>query len=195
MQTLQIHSLRDLAIDNLPRAKADRDQIKRYGGTFDDLYRRLFHTSIMVRGNAGTTAVEYAAANVLESVSLLCIGPEEDAKPLTTSDRTNILRNLVANAKELCSLTGQVIPWLDALPTTPDPEPTAHREPSNQSPLPSPSIAGRFLTTKDAATVLGYSEQTLRKWSSTESGPLSPRKAGRKLLWSGDEILTLLKNK
>jgi hypothetical protein len=58
MNQLQIDSLRDLAIEYLPRAQTDREQIKKVGGTFADFYRRLAFTSVMVRSNAGITAVE-----------------------------------------------------------------------------------------------------------------------------------------
>jgi hypothetical protein len=188
MNQLQIDSLRDLAIEYLPRAQTDREQIKKVGGTFADFYRRLAFTSVMVRSNAGITAVEYAAANLLESISLLYIEQDE---PLSKRAQADILSRLARDAKELCALTGRVISWLDALPAPPDTAPEPEPEiPSSR--IPRHSIAGRMLTTKEAAEVLGYAEQTLRMWASKESGPLRPKRPTKKLLWSGDEILSLL---
>lgn len=193
MNRHQIDILRDLAIEHLPRAQADREGIKRYGGTHADFYRRIAVTSTMARGNAGTTAIEFAAANVLESVAILC-GEQEN--PLTKTEKATLLHRLATDAKELCICTGTAISWLDSVSTTLDsePEPTPKQLMATIQKT-NPSIAGRQLNTKEAAEVLGYKENTLRKWSSDESGPIRPKKLGRQLRWSGDEILALLTKK
>jgi predicted DNA-binding transcriptional regulator AlpA len=192
MNQLQIDSLRDLAIAHLPRANADREQINRYGGTHADFHRRLAVTAVMVRAKAGTTAVEYAAANVLETVSLLS-GEHDEA--LSHPIRTGLLQKLTRDAQELCALTGKVVSWLDALPATPVPE-REEESPAPAALTPLPSIAGRFLSTKEAAEVLGYKEQTLRQWASNEAGPIRPvKKVGRHNRWAGDEILALMAKK
>jgi predicted DNA-binding transcriptional regulator AlpA len=188
MTPTQIDSLRDLAIEHLPRAKADRAQIQRFSGTPTDFYSRLAHTAVMVRANASATALECAAANVLEAVALLCMQREE---PLTRKERDDTLGRLAAAAKELCALTGTAFPWLASV-ASPEPEEEA---PAPVKPQPLLSIAGRFLTTKEAAKALGYAEQTLRGWASTEGGPIRPSKLGRQNRWSGDEILALLSRK
>jgi hypothetical protein len=190
MNQSQIDSLRDLAIEHLPRAQADRAQVVRYGGTHTYLYSRLAVTSVMVRSTPGTTALACAAANVLEAVSLLCM-PREEA--LTRKQREDTLGKLATAANDLCALTGTVLPWLASVPSTPAPEEEA-LEPVRQQPL--PAIAGQFLTTKQAAKTLGLAEQTLRGWASTETGPIRPcSKVGRHNRWSGDEILALLSGK
>lgn len=45
-----------------------------------------------------------------------------------------------------------------------------------------------LLTTKEAARLLGYAEQTLRKWALYENGPINPIRHGRSLRWSKAEI-------
>lgn len=178
MTPTQIDFLRDFAIDNLPRAQADREQTNRYGG---DLYSRLAGSSLMVRGKAGTTATEYAAATVLESVCLL-------QQPLSAKQRSDTLHNLTSAANDLCLHTGKTIAWLGEVAPEPEPKP-----PAPALPKPLPAIAGRWLSTKEAAEFLGFKEQTLRQWASNESGPIRPKKVARRLLWSGDDILTLLR--
>ncbi|WP_347452879.1 helix-turn-helix domain-containing protein [Acinetobacter thermotolerans] len=44
------------------------------------------------------------------------------------------------------------------------------------------------LTTKEAARLLGYAEQTLRKWALYENGPINPIRYGRTLRWSKAEV-------
>lgn len=193
MKQFQIEFLRDFATDHLPRAQADREQVRRFGGDAADLNNRLAVTATMVRSKAGTTAIEFAAANVLESVTLLCADRVE--VPISKPQRASVLKTLASNAQELCMLTGTAIPWLTSLPTAPEEE-------EEEEPAPAPAtqktrlLAGRLLTTKEAAEVLGYAEQTLRKWASDESGPIQPiRNMGRHLRWSGDDILVLQSRK
>ena len=176
MTPTQIDFLRDFAIDNLPRAQADRAQINRFGG---DFYSKLAFTAVMIRGRTGATAAENAAAKVLESVCLL-------QEPLSKNQRIDTLHNLTSAANDLCLHTGQVIPWLALAALEPElpPLPPA---------LPLPSIAGQWLSTKDAAKFLGFKEQTLRQWASSQSGPIQPTKVARSLKWSGDEILAILR--
>lgn len=45
-----------------------------------------------------------------------------------------------------------------------------------------------LLTTKEAARLLGYAEQTLRKWALYENGPINPIRHGRSLRWSKAEV-------
>lgn len=176
MTPTQIDFLRDFAIDNLPRAQADREQVNRYGG---DLYSKLAFTAVMVRGKTGTTATEYAAANVVESVCVL-------QQPLPKKERADTLHNLTSAANDLCLHTGKAIAWLASAALEAEP-------PQLPAPaLPLPAIAGRWLSTKEAAEFLGFKEQTLRQWASSQSGPIRPNKVGRRLKWSGDDILKVL---
>ena len=45
-----------------------------------------------------------------------------------------------------------------------------------------------LLTTREAARLLGYAEQTLRKWALYENGPISPIRHGRSLRWNKAEV-------
>lgn len=181
MTPAQIDFLRDFAIDNLPRAKLVRANISRTGG---NLYDQLAFSSVMALANPGTTAAEHAAASVLESVCLL----RRQQSPLFPNQRADKLHHLTAAAHALCLHTGKTITWLgEAAP----PEPAQEQPPAPAKPL--PSIAGRWLSTKEAAGALGFAEQTLRSWASTETGPIRPTRAGRALRWSGDSILALLR--
>jgi hypothetical protein len=190
MTPSQIDTLRDFAIDHLPRAKAEWEQAIRYGSSPTDYYNLLAATAMMVRSKPTTTAIEYSAANVLESVAILYADREQ---ALSKPERSLLLARLATDAKELSMLTGRTFPWLDLMPSTPQPEPDEEPAPATQKPA--PSIAGRFLTTAQAAEALGHKVQTLRGWSSKQNGPIRPRKVGSRLLWSGDEILALMKHK
>ncbi len=193
MKQFQIENLRDFAIEHLPRAQADKEQVDRYGGTAADLNNRLAVTATMVRGKA-PAGIERVAANILESVTLLCADRNE--VPISKAERASLLQSLASEAQDLCTLTGKVIPWLASLPTVPEPEPEQEEASAPTIQKPMPKIGGSFLTTKEAAEVLGYKEQTLRAWASNESGPIQPiRTMGRHLRWSGDDILALQSRK
>ena len=45
-----------------------------------------------------------------------------------------------------------------------------------------------LLTTRETARLLGYAEQTLRKWALYENGPINPIRYGRTLRWSKAEV-------
>lgn len=162
----------------------------------------LAHEAVLVRSRSATTAVEYAAANLLEAVMLICC--EREAK-LTADERRRTLLQVVATAKELCELTGRVMPWLDVadIPTIePAPAKPARTQAARNLPPPVAAdqqrntgciYAGKWLTTKDAAEALGRESQTLRDWKSKQKGPLQPTKVGGRLMWSGDAICELLR--
>jgi hypothetical protein len=196
LKNIEIEALRDFAIENLPRAQADREQVSRFGLPVEDLYIRLAATAAFVRARAGTTAVEYAAANVLETVCLL--RAERDEK-LPKATHTALLGRLTRDALQLCTLTGKQIPWLDAMPAAPEPEEENEEEtqPTPATHFPPPrSIRGRWLSTKEAAEVLAFEPQTLRNWASRQTGPIRPTKFGNRNKWSGNEIADYLeKNK
>ena len=44
-------------------------------------------------------------------------------------------------------------------------------------------------TTAEAAQLLGMQPQTLRKWAMYENGPIVPKRHGRLLRWTRNEIL------
>lgn len=46
-----------------------------------------------------------------------------------------------------------------------------------------------LLTTNEAAHLLGFQPQTLRRWAIYENGPITPIRYGRLLRWSKKEIL------
>ena len=182
MTPTQIDYLRDLAINNLPRAKADREQINRYGGDTASFYLKLTYTSTMVLSKASTTAIEFSSARMLESVCLLQL-------TLSKTQRADTLHNLTEAANNLCLHLDLTIAWL-AAPPLPEVQPTAIATPALPLPL---SIAGTWLSTKKAALVLGVSEQTMRRWASEQSGSIQPdSKIGLRHRWSGDKILEYL---
>ena len=45
-----------------------------------------------------------------------------------------------------------------------------------------------LLSTSEAARLLGYAEQILRKWALYEIGPINPIRHGRTLRWSKAEV-------
>jgi hypothetical protein len=182
----QIDWLRDLAIQHLPRAQADRNQSSRFGLTEDMLYAKLYVTCVMVRGKAGVPVLEATAAEVLESVAIL-----RRPEPIEAGERAALLRRLMERGAALRKLTGTMT--LDAGDEEHEPVPVPVAEPSHGvAPVAASSIAGRHLTTKEAAAYLHVAEQTMRAWASQDRGPIRPSRAGRKLLWSGDELLAHL---
>jgi len=198
MNKTQINSLRDFAIEHSPRAKDVRNQANLLGGEAD-YYRALAFAAVMVRAKPGTTASEFAASNLLETVCLLYAELEE---PISHATRKRLLKRLVNEAKELCAITNHTIPWLTDLPdiqaSEPDDDDVARTPtPPATAQLHTRPIAGRLLTTNEAAEALGYKPQTLRKWASEDSGPIRPvqQERGSHLRWSGDEILALMSRK
>jgi hypothetical protein len=190
MKQTEIEVLRDFAIDHLPRAQNDRAQM-RYGGTEADFYRRLAFTSVMVQGRPEAPAIEKAAARVLSAVSLLCIARDE---PLTKHERADQLEQLTNAANELSALTGKEIQWLDSTPRH-----TEHEEREEPSPTPRPEtaaapLAGKYLTTEQAAEVLGIRPTTLTAWAREQRGPLQPTRLGREYRWAGDAIQALMQS-
>ena len=49
-----------------------------------------------------------------------------------------------------------------------------------------------YITTEEAALVLNRKVQTLRKWSCEKNGPILPVRVFHRLLWSVQEIASLL---
>lgn len=47
----------------------------------------------------------------------------------------------------------------------------------------------------EAAQVLGRQPQTLRRWASTQSGPIQAKLVGRRIMWSVDDLQALLDGK
>jgi len=50
----------------------------------------------------------------------------------------------------------------------------------------------KYCDTKQAADALNRQAATLRKWASTNTGPLKPVRVNGRLAWSVDEISALL---
>lgn len=207
MNNAQIDNLRDMAIEYLPRAQIVRKQANLYGDK-GNYYRALYHIAVSVGGDFKVAAEEGVAAKILYVVCLL---RNEDAwdESIPSSKRKDLLEELVMYAKELCMLTGRAIPWLEELPSTPLQESEAEGEKVEGKKEPPAalhkrieSIAGRFLTTREAAYWLSKTEQTLREWRTYDkggvgSGDLNPfiPEGSNRLLWSGDEIISYLNKK
>ncbi|WP_180128699.1 MULTISPECIES: helix-turn-helix domain-containing protein [unclassified Acinetobacter] len=45
-----------------------------------------------------------------------------------------------------------------------------------------------LLTTRETARLLGYAEQTLRKWALYENGPINPIRHGRTFRWGKAKV-------
>ncbi len=81
----------------------------------------------------------------------------------------------------------------------PFPPPTAHeavfflpeRKPVRKFPAINDELRP-FVGTAQAAHYLDLADCTLRDWSRKGTGPIKPRKFGRKLLWSMNEIRRVL---
>ena len=52
-----------------------------------------------------------------------------------------------------------------------------------------------LITTAEAAKLLGFQPQTLRKWAIYENGPLTGFRYGRLLRWSKKELLIFAREK
>lgn len=49
-----------------------------------------------------------------------------------------------------------------------------------------------YYTTKEAALLLHFREDTLRAWACFSKGPIQPRKVGNRLAWMASDIRKLL---
>jgi hypothetical protein len=77
-------------------------------------------------------------------------------------------------SRSFCGATGPAVSAPKRLQSPPP------RTPANLAQL----FPGRLsISTIEAAAVLGFKEQTLRKWSHDQSGPIQPQRIGRRLAW------------
>jgi hypothetical protein len=185
MDELKLTALRDLAITNFPRARAVPTDIptERYNLT-------LYGFTALVSANA--PAIEQAAAALLNPVLLLSINWGADV-PITADQRHATLQQAVEAAHALCSLTGDVLPWLPAVAALPvSVAPTEPSQPAPVAPVrpmlqPTPNQ-----TTADAARYLGVTAQTMRSWKSNQNGPIQPVKMGVRNGWPTAELVRLV---
>lgn len=191
MDQIYLDALRDIAIEHIARAQQDRTQAIQYGQSRNTFHLSLAHTALSTLSKGGTTAVEYAAACLLNSVIVLSIEPD---KKITEKQHNAMVFRVIESAKELCTLTGKDIQWLDSTS-----EDLSEPETSIEVPTPHPAIKppvnlspGTILTTEEAARFLKRKPQTLRSWASKENGPLSPIRNGRSLAWPSNEIIRLM---
>ena len=49
-----------------------------------------------------------------------------------------------------------------------------------------------YYTTKEAAELMNFREDTLRAWACFSKGPIKPRKIGNRLAWMATDIRELL---
>lgn len=189
MKQLYLDALRDIAIEHIPRARKIRDNAaKMPNGHY---LGALYETPMFVLSKSAAPAIEKAAAHLLEAIMSLSI--EWEIKK-TTAERKRLEGCAIDAANELCTLTGQSIPWLPAaLVEAPEPEtqpaPALPQATKPQIYLPPPGIN---LTTKVAAQLLNRKPQTLQDWASKDNGPMRPIKNGRSLAWPSDEVLRLM---
>jgi len=190
MKQLHLDALRDIALEHIPKAQAALIQAK--GRSKDYLCQSLYGTTVSVLATASTPATEQAAANLLQQVMQLSINWDDK---LTADTRKRTEGYIVNAANELCTLTGQSIPWLPAAileesePETP-PAPAIPQTIKPQMKLPQP---GTNLTTAEAALLLNVKVGTMLTWSSKETGPIRPIKTGRSLAWPSDDVIRAMK--
>lgn len=183
MEQMKLTALRDFAIKHFPRAQAVATSLPA-----GDYQRTLYGFTSLVRPNAPAT--EMVAAHLLQTVLRLQIEWPEQGK-LSAYQRQLVEHEAVEAAKELCDITGTVIPWLAAALTAPTPTPVpvpAPVAPAPERPLLQPGVNQ---TTAYAARYLGVTEQCMRVWASKQNGPLQRVKLGTRNGWPTSELLRL----
>lgn len=184
MDQMKLAALRDLAIANFPRARAVPTDIpaERYNLT-------LYGFTALVSVNA--PAIEQAAAALLRPVLILSIQWGADVQ-ISPAERHATLQQAVEAAHALCSLTGDVLPWLPAVAALP--VSVAPTEPSPPAPAPTRPMLQPTpnQTTADAARYLGVTAQTMRSWKSNQNGPIQAVKMGTRNGWPTAELVRLV---
>lgn len=192
MKQLHLNALRDIAIEFIPAARGLHSSRR---SSYDDVSIRLFTIAFLSLHKPTASALELAAAQLLQNLMSLAIPLDEK---LTPRERRNFETWSIEAAHELFELTERVTPtWLPP-PVTVEPE----REEESQPPVAEESHAtkpqlsrpaqGINLTTAQAALFLNRKPQTLRTWASKDIGPLRPIRSGGKLSWASDEVLSLM---
>ena len=189
MEQLKLMALRDLAIEHLPRAQKIRTQSKLLS---EDQYHYALYGATLNLGS-GVSASEIAAADLLRSVLRLLIDWPEGDK-LIARQRQLLEEQVISEAATLSMLTSSPIPWL---PTAPAElvATSLEREPQPQPAQPSKRLPqeGELLSTRQAAELLGISEQYMRVWASEDNGPIRPIKGGSRNKWLSTDVLRLMR--
>jgi hypothetical protein len=196
METIKLTALRDFAVEHLARARQVRDQKH---ATQEDFHYALYGSAILAQASATASAVDLAAARLLQLTMSLWINWEADVQP-TARQRHELAHQTIAAATDLCTLTSRTLPWL-ANAMTHEPPPPAPVEPEALSVPPlralglAPLVPGIALTTKEAAAYLKHHPQTLLNWASNGNGPLQPTRTGRRLYWQSADVLRITTGK
>lgn len=191
MEQLKLMALRDLAIEHLPRAQKTKAQSKLMS---EDQYNYALYGATLHLGT-GASATEVAASGLLRSVLGLLIDWEEENKP-TTKQRRLLEEQVISEAATFSTLTSSPIPWLPATPTEPvatSPEREPEPKPLPVQPSKRLPQEGELLSTRQAADLLGITEQYMRVWASEDSGPIRPIKGGTRNKWSATDVLRLMR--
>jgi hypothetical protein len=196
METIKLTALRDFAVDHLPRAQRVRDQKH---ASQDDFHYALYGAAVLAQASATASAVEQAAAHLLQLTMSLSINWEADKRP-SAKQRYELGHQAIAAATDLCTLTGTSLPWLaDAMQHEPPPPAPPEAEALPVPPLralgQAPLVPGIWLTTHEAAAYLKHHPQTLFNWASDGTGPLQPTRTGRRLYWQSDDLIRITKGK
>jgi predicted DNA-binding transcriptional regulator AlpA len=197
MDDVKLLGLRDFAISHLGRALRTQSQ---QHASQENYHIALYGDAALSLGGAKTPATEQIAAYLLQTVLSLYMRHDGLDTP-TITQRRALTQTSIELANDLCTLTGDSLPWLANIATTVpslDAPPTQQEAPHEpvQLSLGVPLRPGVMLSTKDAAAHLGMKVQTLYKWSHDESGPVSPVRIGTgRIRWKSDDILLMLKTK
>jgi predicted DNA-binding transcriptional regulator AlpA len=199
MERIKLTALRDFAIEHLPRAQQTRS--KSHAGE-DDYHRALFGLAVLTLTTPKSSAIEQTAAHLLKVVTSLVVAWDEYCSQTPHIQSENDAQ-VMSSALELSMLTGISLPFLSA------PNPTDRSAPPDEPETPQlqaapshsrehttglpPLTPGRVLTTQEAADYLRMKVQTLHKWASSDSGPVTPIKIGkRRLGWHSADILRVI---
>lgn len=199
MERIKLTALRDFAIEHLPRAQQTRSKSH---ANEDDYHRALFGVAVLTLTTPKSSAIEQTAAHLIKVVTSLLVAWDEYSGQTPHTQSENDVQ-VMSSALELSLLTGISLPFLSAPnpagrpappdePATPQPQvaPSHSREQTIGLP---PLTAGQVLTTQEAADYLRMKVQTLHKWASTGTGPVTPFKVGeRRLGWHATDILRII---
>lgn len=107
MNRIQLAQLRDVAIEHLPAAQEKRAMLKKHWASETTYSNSLYLTAVMTLGQAGATAAEIAAAQLLEALGMW-VGYDPNSPELKEFDPKDLRELAIRNIGDAVSTLGKV---------------------------------------------------------------------------------------
>ena len=107
MNRIQLAQLRDVAIEHLPAAQEKRAMLKKHWASETTYSNSLYLTALMTLGQAGATAAEIAAAQLLEALGMW-VSYDPNSPELKEFDPKDLRELAIRNIGDAVSTLGKV---------------------------------------------------------------------------------------